>query len=105
MEIFNEANFQDKVIGSTQPVLVDFWRPSCGPCNRLTPILDKLSKEFAGKVLFGKVNTDENEDLTAAHNVSAVPMMFLFKDGKVVRKILGLQNENTIRNELNELLS
>ena len=104
MEIINEANFQEKVIKSTQPALIDFWAPSCGPCHRLTPIMEKLSMEFEGKVLIGKINVDENQELTSAYRVNAIPMLFFIKEGKVVKQMLGLQSENVLREELNKLL-
>lgn len=95
MKLLNEANFQESVKEGT--VLADFWTPWCRPCNSMTPVLEKLSQEYEGKAVIGKVNADENPDLVSEYQVNAVPTFLLFKDGRLVKRVVGLQNEQDLR--------
>src|SRR3954454_13777627 len=74
-----DGTWQSEVLDSEQPVLVDFWAPWCGPCRMLTPIIDKVATQFAGKVKVGKVNTDDNQDIAVRYGISAIPQVFIFK--------------------------
>ena len=74
-------NFENEVMGSEIPVLVDFWASWCGPCRMLAPILEEIAKEYDGKVKVGKVNVDEEPALATAYNVSVIPTLILFKGG------------------------
>ena len=78
---FGTDNWQKEVVESSIPVLVDFWAPWCGPCRALTPIVDQLADEFAGKLKVGKVNIDENGDLAAQFGINSIPRMLVFKGG------------------------
>lgn len=79
-----DAEFDGAVLQSSEPVLVDFWAEWCGPCRMLSPVLDELSSELAGRVTIAKVNIDENPDAPTKYNVRAIPTLILFKDGKPV---------------------
>lgn len=85
------ADFEEKVIKSDKPVLVDFFAPWCGPCQMLAPTIDELSKEMEGKAGVYKVNVDEEGDLANKYNVMSIPTIVIFKDGKPVNQMTGAQ--------------
>ncbi|OGR66278.1 MAG: thioredoxin [Elusimicrobia bacterium GWB2_63_22] len=100
-----DANFEAEVIKSPLPVLVDFWAPWCGPCRMVGPVIDELAKEYAGKVKVCKLNTDENQDTAGKYQISAIPTMLLFKGGKLVEQLVGLQPKEELKKHLDELLA
>jgi thioredoxin 1 len=87
---FTDSNFDSDVLQSDQPVLVDFWAPWCGPCRMIAPTVEQIAGEYAGKVRVGKLNTDENPQIAASHNISSIPTLLLFKGGRVVDKTIGV---------------
>lgn len=91
---FTDANFDSEVLKSNQPVLVDFWAEWCMPCRMLTPTIEKIADQFVGKVKVGKVNTDDARTTAASFGINAIPTVMLFKNGKVVKKFVGLQPES-----------
>ena len=95
-----EANFQDEIENSLVPVIVDFWAEWCGPCRMLTPILEDLAKDKAGAVKIGKVNVDENPNLSAKYNVRSIPMLAFFKDGKQVDTVVGVHSKDALSKRL-----
>src|SRR5205823_13548041 len=84
-----DTNFEAEVIKSSTPVLVDFWAEWCGPCKMLTPTIEKLANDYAGKVKVGKVDTDSNRDVSMKYGISAIPTVILFKNGQVAKKFIG----------------
>jgi thioredoxin 1 len=100
----NEASFDQQVLRSSEPVLVDFWAPWCGPCRMVAPTLDKLSREYAGKIRIAKLNVDENPRLAAKYGAHSIPLLILFKDGKPFKQLLGAHPEPNIRNLVEQAL-
>ncbi|MFO0807116.1 MAG: thioredoxin [Gemmataceae bacterium] len=94
---FTVDNWQKDVVESDQPVLVDFWAPWCGPCRMLTPIIDRVADQFAGKAKVGKVNVDENPDLAMKYDVTTIPRIMIFKGSdKPLHQIVGLTQESEL---------
>ena len=85
-----KENFEKEVLQSKEPVVVDFWASSCGPCKALAPILEEVDAELAGTVKVAKINIDEEEELAAQFRVMSIPTLLLFKNGEVVNKSVGL---------------
>ncbi len=101
----SEATFEKEVLRYPQPVLVDFWAPWCGPCRMIAPTLEKLSREYAGRLRVAKLNVDQNQRLAAQFGVQGIPMLMIFKGGKPVQQIVGAQPESNLRRFIEHTLS
>ncbi|HEX8522004.1 MAG TPA: thioredoxin [Tepidisphaeraceae bacterium] len=97
---FTDQNFEQEVLQSPEPVLVDFWAEWCMPCRMLAPTIEKLSKDYQGKVKVGKLDTDSNRDVAMRYSISAIPTVILFKGGQVVQKFVGLRQERDFKEAL-----
>ena len=100
---FTDDNFEEQVLKSDQPVLVDFWAEWCGPCQMLAPTIDELATEFAGKVKVGKVDTESNRQITVKYQITAIPTMILFVDGEPVNRMTGMKPKKEIASELSKV--
>ena len=96
-----ESNFQEEVLNSKLPVLVDFWASWCGPCRMLSPIVDQIAEEYAGKVKVGKVNVDEELNLAMRFQVGSIPTLLVFREGQVVHQSVGVIPKSQVEALLN----
>ena len=101
---FTDSAFDQDVINSETPVLVDFWAPWCGPCKAMGPTVDALATEYQGKVKIGKLNTDENQQTAMRFGIRSIPTLLLFKDGQVRGQIVGAQGRDAIENLIKQNL-
>ncbi len=101
---FTDSNFDEDVLESEIPVLVDFWAEWCQPCRMLTPTIEELAREYDGRVKVGKVNTDENRDVSMKYGVNAIPTIILFQSGKVKKKFVGLTSKGQFKAALDEMV-
>lgn len=99
-----DATFEEVVLKSDKPVLVDFWAAWCGPCRMLTPIVEELGKDYGDKVVIGKVDVDNNQKFAAQYGVRNIPTVLLFKGGEVVDKQVGVAPKKTYSDKIDALL-
>ncbi|HZN70049.1 MAG TPA: thioredoxin [Tepidisphaeraceae bacterium] len=100
---FTDANFETEVLNSAQPVLVDFWAEWCMPCRLLAPTIEKIAKDYAGKVKVGKVDTDSNRDISMKYGISAIPTVILFRNGQIAQKFVGMRPERDFKEALDSV--
>lgn len=100
----NDSNFEEVVLKSAQPVLVDFWAEWCGPCKMMLPIIEELSKDFEGKITVAKVDVDSSQGTAAKFGIRSIPTILFFKDGQVVDKQVGAVPKNSLVDKINKLL-
>ena len=101
--ILTAANFEEQVLQSPTPVLVDFWAEWCGPCKMIAPILDELASEYDGKVKVGKVNIDEYQSIATQYGIRAIPTLLIFKDGEVAEQVVGMRSKRDLKANLDKV--
>jgi thioredoxin 1 len=97
VQTFTDGNFDNDVLKSGAPVLVDFWAEWCGPCKRLGPTVDALAAEYAGKVTVGKLNVDESPNVSFKFQIRGIPTILIFKGGQVVESVVGLAQKDDLK--------
>ena len=99
-QVFTDANFEEKVIKSDKPTLVDFWAPWCGPCQMMGPIIEDLAKEVGDKFVVGKLNVDDNPEKAQQYGIMSIPSLKIFAGGKVVKEFSGVQTLDALKDAL-----
>lgn len=99
---FTDANFQSKVLSSSKLSVVDFWAPWCGPCRAMGPVIEDLAKEYSGKVNIGKLNVDDNPNISEKYSIRSIPTLLFIKDGKVVDKLVGVYPKSKLEKKIKE---
>jgi thioredoxin 1 len=93
---FTEQNFDEQVLKSAKPVLVDFWAPWCAPCRMMAPTVDAIAAEYADRAVVGKLNVDDHQSLATRYNIRGIPALLLFKDGQVREQVVGATSKDVI---------
>ena len=93
---FTDQNFDEQVLKSDKPVLVDFWATWCGPCRAITPTVEAVAEQFADRTKVGKVNVDENMNVTSRYRITGIPALLLFKNGQVAEQLTGVQSKDAV---------
>jgi thioredoxin 1 len=99
-----DAAFEKTVLQSSLPVVVDFWAPWCGPCKMVAPVLEKIAREYAGKLIVAKVNTDENPEWAEKYGIQGIPTMLLIANGKIVHRQVGALPEPILRDMIDQFM-
>ena len=102
---FTTANWEEEVLQSDRPVVVDFWAPWCGPCRMLSPIIERLAAQFADRVKIGKVNVDEEEEVAVRYRVASIPQVFIFQNGETKQSLRGLHSEAELAQAIDGILN
>ncbi len=100
---FTDANFKEEVLNSEKLSVIDFWAEWCGPCRAIGPVIEELAKEYDGKVNIGKVNVDQNPQLSINYGITSIPAILFVKDGKVVDKLVGAQPKSNFVKKIEAL--
>ncbi|MDE1975715.1 MAG: thioredoxin [Elusimicrobia bacterium] len=100
-----DDSFENEVVQSQSPVLVDFWAPWCGPCRMLSPVIEEIAKEYTGKIRVAKINTDDHPNSATRFKISAIPTLLFFKDGKVIEQMVGVHSKAEIKKTLDSLVA
>lgn len=103
--VITDSNFQNEVLSSQTPVLVDFWAEWCAPCRALAPVIEKIADSNAGKLKVGKLNVDENPNTAQQYGIQGIPTLLLFKQGKLAHQLVGYQSQSNIQRAIDEVVA
>jgi thioredoxin 1 len=101
---FTDANFEETAVKSDKPVIVDFWAEWCGPCRMVAPIIEELAKDYEGKAIIGKVDVDNNNEISAKYGIRNIPTILFLKNGEVMDKQVGAVQKSVLAEKLEKLL-
>lgn len=101
--ILTDQNFEQEVINSNMPVLVDFWSPMCAPCLVMGPIIEEIAEQFEGKIKVGKLNVSENPEIARSYGIRAIPTFIIFKDSQEIERIIGARPKQFLVDKINSL--
>ena len=101
---FSDQNFEQEVLGSEKPVLVDFWAEWCAPCRMIAPAVEAIAGEYAGRAKVGKVNVDQNQSVTSRYNIRSIPTLLVFKNGEIKEQIVGATSKDNLAKLLDKNL-
>ena len=102
--ILDSNNFEKEVVESEIPVIIDFWAEWCAPCRMIAPIFKELAGEYEGKLKFGKLNVDENQDIAMRYGIQGIPTMMIFKKGMIVDRIVGAMPKPLLKQKIDQIL-
>ena len=102
--VLTDGNFKAEVLDSKIPVLVDFWAEWCGPCRMVSPIVEKLAKDYSGKLKVGKLNVDDNSETPSQYGIQGIPTLLFFKNGQLANQIVGFQPEHKLKGVIDQIL-
>jgi thioredoxin 1 len=105
INIFSDENFENEVLNSETPVLVDFWAPWCGPCRIIAPVVEELSETYEGKLKVGKLNVDDNQKTSMKFGIRSIPTLLVFKDGEVAEQIIGAVPKTEIERVVTKVMA
>ncbi len=100
----SDQNFEEEVVKSTLPVMVDLWAPWCGPCRMVAPVVERLAEQYDSRFKFCRLNVDENPQTASSYRIMSIPTLMFFKDGKVVETVIGAVSERVLQPKIEELL-
>ena len=103
--VITTDNFREVVLNSDQPVLLDFWAGWCGPCHQIAPLVESMAKEYEGRFVVGKVNVDQQMTLATEFEIESIPALLYFKNGKLVKRTVGVVSESMLRSAMEEVKS
>jgi thioredoxin 1 len=101
---FSDQNFEQEVLGSDKPVLVDFWAEWCAPCRMIAPAVEAVAAEYAGRAKVGKLNVDENQSVTSRYNIRSIPTLLVFKNGEIKEQLVGTTSKDNLAKLLDKNL-
>lgn len=100
-----DANFEEEVVKSDIPVLIDFWAPWCGPCRMVGPIVEEIANDYAGKIKVGKINTDDNQKVAAQFGIRSIPTLMIFSGGELKESLVGVQPKEILAAKIDKVLA